>query len=40
MDDRQEKSPKSWTGAEKWQVWLGLLGLLVAITGCVGQFVQ
>ncbi|MEV0322141.1 hypothetical protein ACIBKX_00160 [Streptomyces sp. NPDC050658] len=40
MKDRQHKPRKRWTGAERWQVSIGLLGLLVAITGCVGQFVQ
>lgn len=40
MNDRQWESRKHWTGPEKWQVWTGLLGLLVTITGCVGQFVR
>ncbi|MGA4838058.1 hypothetical protein [Streptomyces sp. G45] len=40
MNDRQRKPSALWTSPEKWQLWIGLLGLLVAITGCVGQFVQ
>ncbi|MFE4874768.1 hypothetical protein [Streptomyces sp. NPDC056682] len=34
------KPGKRWTNAERWQVWTGLLGLLVAIIACVGQFMQ
>ncbi|ATL26745.1 hypothetical protein KY5_1727 [Streptomyces formicae] len=40
MNDRQWQPRKRWTGPEKWQVCIGLLGLLATITGCVGQFVQ
>ncbi|MBD0742346.1 hypothetical protein BG418_12755 [Streptomyces sp. CBMA152] len=35
-----DKPDRKWTALERWQVWIGLLGLLVAIIACVGQFSQ
>lgn len=34
------KPDGKWTGAERWQVGIGLLGLLVAVIATVGQFVR
>ncbi|ADI04353.1 hypothetical protein SBI_01232 [Streptomyces bingchenggensis BCW-1] len=36
----EPKPRRRWTAPEKWQVWLGLLGLLTAVTGCVEGFVR
>lgn len=32
MSSDLEKPRRAWTGAEKAQVWLGVVGILVAIT--------
>lgn len=40
MADLHEKTHKHWTGPEKWQVWIGLLGLIAAVIGCVSGFVR
>lgn len=34
------KPDRKWTGPERWQVGIGLLGLLVAVFAAVGQFVR
>ncbi|MFF0747304.1 hypothetical protein ACFYVL_43680 [Streptomyces sp. NPDC004111] len=34
------KPGNRWTRPERWQVGLAVLGVLVAIIACVGQFVQ
>jgi hypothetical protein len=40
VTSRMSKPRRKWTGAERAQVSIGLVGLLVAIIACVGQFVQ
>ncbi|CAM5246315.1 hypothetical protein GCM10010298_76330 [Streptomyces microflavus] len=35
-----EKPRRKWTSAESAQVWLTVVGILVAIIALVGQFVQ
>ena len=40
MADLPEKPRRRWTSPEKWQVWIGLLGLIATVTGCVGSFLR
>ncbi len=34
------KPRRKWSGPEKWQVWIGLGGLLVAVIATVGQYMS
>lgn len=34
------KPRKRWTSAERAQIYIGFVGLLVAIIACAGQFLQ
>lgn len=34
------KPDRKWTGPERWQVGIGLLGLFVAVFAAVGRFVR
>lgn len=36
----KDKPRKSWTGPERWQVWLAGAGLLVAVATSVTQFAR
>ncbi|WP_269846183.1 hypothetical protein [Streptomyces carminius] len=38
-DHGTEETRDRWTAPERWQVVIGVLGLLVAVVACVGQFV-
>ncbi|MCX4512311.1 hypothetical protein OHA27_18795 [Streptomyces sp. NBC_01619] len=38
--DMGKSGRRKWTGAEKAQVCIGALALLVAIIACAGQFMQ
>ncbi|MGW2842597.1 hypothetical protein ACWCWD_33015 [Streptomyces sp. NPDC001493] len=40
MSSDLEKPRRKWTGAERAQVWLSAVGILVAIIALVGQFTQ
>ncbi|MGW1372971.1 hypothetical protein ACWD6P_01655 [Streptomyces sp. NPDC002446] len=43
MDDQnteQESESARWTPPDRWQVVIGVLGLLVAVVACVGQFAR
>ncbi|MEE1930998.1 hypothetical protein V1J52_22935 [Streptomyces sp. TRM 70351] len=41
MDGHSEEETKGhWTAPDRWQAVIGVLGLLVAIVACVGQFVR
>ncbi|MER6029282.1 hypothetical protein ACF09H_02275 [Streptomyces sp. NPDC014983] len=42
MLDRHPAKPRtrSWSDAERWQVYLAAAGLIVAIIATVGQFMQ
>ncbi|MFF3092284.1 hypothetical protein [Streptomyces cyaneofuscatus] len=40
MSSDLEKPRRRWTSAEKAQVWLTVVGILVAIIALVGQFAQ
>jgi hypothetical protein len=41
MDDQDEcETNDHWTAPERWDVVIRVLGLLVAIVACVGQFAR
>ncbi|MDC7339158.1 MULTISPECIES: hypothetical protein [Streptomyces] len=41
MDDQNtEQESDRWAPPDRWQVVIGVLGLLVAIVACVGQFAR
>jgi hypothetical protein len=39
MDDRDMQHTRDrWSGPERWQIAIGVLGLLVSVAACVGQY--